>query len=93
MAHCTCRGGDHDECALCASFARWEYDLPDAERGLLAVQFIDELKTAHGVVRGDVKSRAPYFGNEATVEFNGGVAFGDFLYAHFASTFDTRAAA
>lgn len=87
---CTCAGPY--VCRHCEAFERWEAALSDAERGELALIFIGALTTVHGVVRGEVKSRAPFLGMAATVEFDGEHAFADFLAAHFASL-DLRAVA
>lgn len=40
--YCTCIGGDHDPCDLCAAFESWEYALTEAQRGELALRFLSE---------------------------------------------------
>lgn len=87
MTRCTC--GGLGACRYCEAFDAWESGLSDAERGALALRFVEGLTAAHGVVRGEVRSRAPWSGHAATVEFNGAAAFGDFL----ADTFRARCAA
>lgn len=88
--HCTCAGPF--VCRTCDAFERWDATLSDAERGELALIFIGSLRTVHGVIRGEVKSRAPYLGQAATVEFDGEDAFAQFLFTHFCSL-DSREAA
>lgn len=41
MAHCTCLGGDHDVCDVCKGFESWDESLTSAQRGELAIDFIE----------------------------------------------------
>jgi hypothetical protein len=86
---CTCSGSHR--CGFCAAYEVWDSRLTDAERGEYALAFIDSLTSAHGVLRGEPVSRAPWIGHRATVEFNGVREFEHFLEGQFAQLW--RAAA
>ncbi|MGY3265838.1 hypothetical protein [Lysobacter sp. HA35] len=83
--YCTCAGGDLPTCRTCEAFEAWEHALSAAERGALAMDFINATTTAHGVLRSEITTRAPWLSKSATVEFNAVAAFQAFLFDHFCS--------
>lgn len=91
MITCTCYG-DAAQCGFCHDFERWDGDLTDAERGELALEFLDSLNTVCGVVRGEINDRTPWFGRVATVEYNASQAFRDYCVTRFAATYRAVAA-
>lgn len=74
--HCTCNG-DAATCGFCHDFESWDAALTDAERGELALDFIDSLTSATGAITGNVGS--PSLGHWASVEFDGLTKFQEFL--------------
>jgi hypothetical protein len=65
-------------------FAEWRDGLSVQQLGDYALQWVESLTHVHGKVQGEIKTRAPYLGHYARVEFNGPDVFDNYLRSRWA---------